>query len=199
LFLKRVSPVGAKIVLMEQVHGADIKVLSLDGITEKKPLVLKGVDGVFFRKYSAIVSVGIRVADCIPVFILSENKLIGAVHAGRRSIAGGIMELFLSTALDNGYSIESMEFLAGPHICGSCYEVSGAAAAEFAKGTSEEILNGRHLNLYKAMTIRLCRKGIKKESVNLLKSKEYCTFENDRYCSYRRKDKRRSMAFAVQV
>ncbi len=164
------------------------------GSINDKERLLKGADGILFSPVSGIVAVGIRVADCMPVFILSENKLIGAVHVGRRGLIAGIMEVFISDAVALGYRSENMEFFVGPHICGSCYEISLEAATEFPK----EVLSGRYLNLYEALSVRLYHRGIKKKAVKLLKKRDYCTFENSKYCSYRSKDMRRSMAFAIQ-
>lgn len=178
---------------MEQVHGAEFKSINPSRMEAGRILTIKGVDGVVLEG-SGPVAMGVRVADCMPVFAVSEGKLIGAFHAGRRGVEAGIGESFLRRACGELVKKDSIEFFAGPHICGRCYEISAADAETFPS----EALNGRRLDLFKALQIRLIRAGIKKEKVKLLKKRNYCTFENEKYSSYRRKDKKRSMAFAIQ-
>lgn len=163
-------------------------------MAKEKIKVEKGVDGVFLKNFRGSVKVGVRVADCMPVFGFSKGKLIGAFHAGRRGLAGGIVESFLKKAVTGGYKKEDLRFFIGPHICGSCYEIP----REDTSGFPPEALNGRCLDMFMALRIELEHAGINKEQVKLFKNKNYCTYENKKYCSYRRKDKRRSMAFAIQ-
>ena len=64
-------------------------------------------------------------ADCVPVFLLDARaRAVGAVHAGWRGVAAGILERVVDVmAAAYGTSVTDLQLHLGPAICGSCYEV----------------------------------------------------------------------------
>ena len=113
-----------RLVLMDQCHGAEVAVVTgrRDG-----PLA---VDGVVTTEPD--LALGVLVADCTPVLLSDEGAgVIGAVHAGRPGMAGGIVGVAVSAMRDVGAT--SITAVVGPSVCGRCYEVplamrEGAAA-----------------------------------------------------------------------
>ncbi len=72
----------------------------------------------------AIRSVGIQTADCVPVFVVSQDrKARSALHCGWRGIAGGIISSVLGTLKLRGFNPSDLEVAIGPSARGCCYEV----------------------------------------------------------------------------
>lgn len=78
------------------------------------------------------VALGVYVADCLPVFLADPSSgVIAAVHAGRRSLVGGVIEKTLDAMVVKGADLHKMVVAYGPSICGDCYEVGSELADEF--------------------------------------------------------------------
>lgn len=70
------------------------------------------------------VLLAISVADCVPIFLVSEQpRAIAMVHAGWRGVAGGALESAVGALLRRNASTGSLWVHCGPSICGRCYEV----------------------------------------------------------------------------
>lgn|GEM_PF-368021 len=109
------------VVFLSQVHGSLI-LQDPSGGEEADGLVVSG----------GRLSPGLRVADCLPVFILGSGYR-AAFHAGWRGLASGIagrMIGMLPAAPD--------WVLLGPCICGDCYEVGPDVRRAVLKGLPEE-------------------------------------------------------------
>ena len=96
---------------VHQVHGT--KVVDHSCADEK-------ADGIF--TFEAGVFVGVKTADCLPV-LFHGPSVVGAVHAGWRGLAGGILSEARDFLLSHGVSLAQMTVMLGPAICGSCFEV----------------------------------------------------------------------------
>jgi YfiH family protein len=136
------------------------------------------------------VLIGIVVADCVPILIYDQNrKIIGAVHAGWKGTAGGIlektfrlmMERFKSRPVDVLVSI-------GPSIKKCSYEVDAhvkeAVEGKTGQGNYIDPEGDKYmLDLAEANRIQALNSGVPEK--NIWKSEE-CTFCNpDIYYSYR--------------
>jgi len=126
------SATGAECVVhARQLHGADVLVhtaaslalLEGEGGTAGVPLLADPADGHLTRE--AGVLLGVTTADCVPVFFVApESRVVGAVHAGWRGVALGVLERSLSE-LSSGFATAAgdLHVHLGPAICGRCYEV----------------------------------------------------------------------------
>ena len=66
----------------------------------------------------------VSVADCVPVYLFDpESEVVGLLHAGRKGVAGGILERGVRTMTDSGAQVARVHVHTGPSICGECYEV----------------------------------------------------------------------------
>ena len=83
------------------------------------------------------VLIGIKVADCVPVLIFDTvRKAIGAVHAGWRGTADGILKNAVSVMLDRFCSSPSNLLVAiGPSIKKCCYCVGNDVVEAVSKVT----------------------------------------------------------------
>ena len=143
---------------MKQTHSSEVKIINNEGLYNS--------DGIETNTQN--LPLVVRVADCIPILMKSEN-LISAVHAGWRGINNSIFEKSLKN-----HNIKSLKISIGPHAKECCYEVKEDLKLLFPLSTLE--LNGKYyLNL---------RKRIKdfcvKENIELEVFQE-CTICDDNY------------------
>lgn len=186
--------------------GADLSEISrLAGIAEKhiympvqkhtdKVVVLDAVAGPVIA--DAVITnrkdilIGVQVADCVPVLLYDGARgVIGAVHAGWRGTASGILKNAIRECAGRFRSNpEDIRIAIGPSIKICCYEVDPdvARAVEKATGPGDYISHKGskyHIDLPKANRIQAISEGVKKENISI---SEDCTFCNpDKYCSYR--------------
>jgi len=102
-----------KTVYMNQVHGDDIEIISehSDQLLTCDALVTT----------TPGITLAVLTADCIPL-LLSSEKVIAAVHVGRRGLVNGVAAKTVRKMRELGALSISAVF--GPSICGECYEVN---------------------------------------------------------------------------
>ncbi len=131
------------LVFLSQVHSADILVSPSGG---------EVADGLIMDAGSRAPA--LRVADCLPVFLASEERT-AAFHAGWRGLAAGIasrmIELFSGTP--------DMVVL-GPSICAECYEVGPEVRNAVLDGISTDGHPPDHLDLGLAAVERMRKAGL---------------------------------------
>lgn len=118
------------LVFMRQVHGAAVATV---GPADRGRGVQPGfppVDGADALVTTATdVALVVLVADCVPVLLVDPGRAVGAVHAGRRGIAAGVVEAAVAALTDTP---EQCLAVVGPAIGGCCYEVPDALADDVA-------------------------------------------------------------------
>jgi polyphenol oxidase len=123
-----------------QVHGPAVLVAEPD-----RPDRARG-DGRPVAAADGIVTgapgvAAVGAADCVPVLLADpEARVVGAVHAGRRGIALGVVETAVAALALAGGDPAATVALIGPAIGGCCYqvgpEVRGAVLARCAAAAS---------------------------------------------------------------
>ena len=101
-----------------QVHGA--RVVWASAANE-----LGDADAVLTRERG--VRVGVSSADCVPILI-AANGVVGAVHAGWRGLAAGVIEAALAELASSAPGA-AVAAAIGPCIGGCCYEVDAPVLA----------------------------------------------------------------------
>lgn len=172
---------------VKQIHGANIAVLSdgrLDGADVS--------DGVVTRQTGYVV--GVKTADCVPVILAdTAHGVIGAVHAGWRGTAGGVVKEAVRVMLSLGATGESIHAFIGPHIGACCYTVDESRASQFMNmfGPSAPVAYRQeevwHLGLGTANRIQLIEAGVKPANIDHIVSCTSCQI--DRFYSYRKDTK----------
>ena len=107
----------ADLVWMEQVHGRSVQVISgrADGPVEVTDALVTATPGLVLV---------VQVADCVPLLLWDERaRVIGAVHCGRQGLRLGVAGQAITAMVGLGASVESINALLGPAICGQDYEV----------------------------------------------------------------------------
>ncbi len=158
---------------MNQVHGDRIAVIEV--VTDEAPTadaLVTGIPGV---------TLAVMVADCIPLLLTSKES-VAAVHVGRRGLVNEITRKTLQVMREMGAS--KISGIVGPSICGTCYEVSegiyNEVIASHPTAQSRTKSGTQALDLPAALMQVLLEEGV--EIVDQFE----CTFESDKYFSYRR-------------
>ncbi|MEO0129307.1 MAG: polyphenol oxidase family protein [candidate division WOR-3 bacterium] len=166
-FLEKFKP-----IMLKQIHS-DI-IVDIDD--EKKTTG----DGLITSGNQCI---GVKVADCLPVYLFSKNR-IAILHCGWRSIIKGILKKAKDILIDYKYVL-------GASIGPCCYEIKSDLESLYQNHYSEALIKKNYkiyLNLKKAVIIELGEK-------NLVADLDYCTYCNTLYFySHRRGDKARNYA-----
>jgi YfiH family protein len=145
-------------------------------------------DAIITNRKSVLI--GIKTADCVPILIYCpDQKVIGAVHAGWRGTAKGILRKTIKKMIEI-YSCKKENFLIaiGPHIRGCCYEVGeeviDAMKSQISNNDYIISKNGKfHIDLGMANVIQAIEEGLKKEQIFTVDDCTYC--KSNEYASYR--------------
>lgn len=161
------------VATMRQVHGADVS-WAMPGLVPEADALLT---------YTPNVAVLVRVADCVPVVLVTEERdTVGVVHAGRRGLVAGVVPAAAQILQDRGRG--AVTAWVGPHICGRCYELDVDTAAEVADAVppaaSTTWSGTPAADLGAGVTAQLHELGA---TVHHLGG---CTLEDDRFFSFRR-------------
>ncbi|QPK94431.1 peptidoglycan editing factor PgeF [Actinomyces sp. zg-332] len=128
----------------------------------------------------------VMVADCVPV-LLSNRKgdISAAVHVGRQGMVNQILPKTLNKLFEMGIKSEELYAAIGPSICGNCYEVDEKVYVDCVSVEPNSAWltpqKTDAINVYNAVLDQLSRNNI----VNI-ETVDVCTFEDDRFYSYRR-------------
>jgi YfiH family protein len=111
------------VVHARQVHGSDVHRVGGARPAPDVPSLLDPADGHVTDQSDVLLAV--TTADCVPVFLVDvRRRAVGAVHAGWRGVAAGILEN-AAEAMSQAFGTRGDELRVhlGPAICGGCYEV----------------------------------------------------------------------------
>ncbi len=161
-----------------QRHTSDV--IILDGLERKI------ADGVLTDRKGIILS--IETADCVPILLCDPQiPVIGAVHAGWRGTASGIIRNAIGK-MKEAFGSEPSEILIaiGPSIRGCCYEVDEPVKNALCSQTGsyyESRNNKYYIDLSRENLKQALMEGIKEENIWL--SGECTCCNPERFHSYR--------------
>ncbi|TMA56956.1 MAG: peptidoglycan editing factor PgeF [Deltaproteobacteria bacterium] len=168
------------VVTARQVHGTRVATAAPGPPPEADALISATAGQV----------VGVVTADCVPVLLIDRRRRVaGAVHAGWRGAAAGVIEAAVAK-LDTAFQADapSLEAVIGPAIGACCYEVGEEVLAAFRARVGDGTApawshrDGRlHLDLRAAARLLLRGTGVGRVAVV-----GPCTACGSGYCSYRR-------------
>lgn len=170
----------ARVVWMNQVHGADTVVVSAPWGERPVPQV----DAIVTAERG--LALAVLTADCTPVLLADPVAgIAAAAHAGRPGMIAGVVPAALRAMTELGADPARIVARTGPAVCGKCYEVpeemradvaavEPAAHAETSWGTpSVDVTAGVHA--------QLDRLGVRDRQQSPV-----CTLESGDHFSYRR-------------
>lgn len=184
LFLKETGYGHCKVFIPNQQHTSDVYLLN--GFIDTNVVA----DSVITKQKN--VFIGIMVADCVPILLYDTiSKAIGAVHAGWRGTAGGIIKNTISIMERNFQTQpDKVHMSIGPCIHKCCYQVGSEVVEQVMKSTGrgqyvEKTKKGLYIDLKEANRLQAEACGI--TNIWVL---EKCTFcSKMEFFSYRREGK----------
>ncbi|MEW1601721.1 MULTISPECIES: peptidoglycan editing factor PgeF [unclassified Streptomyces] len=170
----------ARVVWMNQVHGADAVVV--DEPWGDRPV--PEVDAIVTARRG--LALAVLTADCVPVLLADPVAgVVAAAHAGRPGLVAGVVPAAVRAMTGLGADPARIVARTGPAVCGRCYEVpeemradvaaaEPAAYAETGWGTpAVDVVAGVHAQLERLGVLARERSPV-------------CTRESDDHFSYRR-------------
>ncbi len=128
--------IGAPVHFAHQIHGTDVLIVDAD--LDKQLAPIAGLGGAAVSADALVtdvpgVALGVLVADCVPVLLADPvSGAAGAAHAGRRGLAGGVVQRTVQALVTLGARAEDLRAVVGPAAGGCCYEVPERLRAEVA-------------------------------------------------------------------
>ena len=114
-----------KVVSANQIHSGDV--MYVDGLPANTP----SLDG--FVTDTKGLTLCVKVADCLPILLEdAQAGVVGAVHAGWRGSAKGIVCNALAEMEARGAKRERVRAVIGPRIGACCFEVKEDFVAEYS-------------------------------------------------------------------
>lgn len=171
-----------RLVFMDQVHGADVAVVSAaERRGDSSGTATPRADGMVTT--DAGLALAVLVADCVPVLLADlDAAVVGVAHAGRPGLIAGVVPAALTAMRAAGAT--RIVAAVGPSVCGRCYEVPGdmrAAGAAVAPVSATVSWTGTPaLDVAAGVVAQLAEAGVPVHWV------PGCTRESDRLYSYRR-------------
>ncbi|MFF3905273.1 peptidoglycan editing factor PgeF [Streptomyces sp. NPDC001848] len=170
----------ARVVWMNQVHGADVAVV--DAPWGENPV--PEVDAIVTSRRG--LALAVLTADCTPVLLADPVAgIAAAAHAGRPGMVAGVVPAVVRAMMELGADPARIVARTGPAVCGRCYEVpetmraevsavEPAAHAETSWGTpAVDVTAGVHAQLDR---LGVCDRA----------QSPVCTLESGDHFSYRR-------------
>ena len=149
-----------------------------------------GLDAIISKDKN--VALGVFVADCVPI-LLSDDRAIGAIHAGWKGTLGGITINTINEMKKAGTEPNEMMVWIGPHI-GMChYDVPESRAQKFLNTFDNDpkvasfFENKWHVDIGWANYRQLVDSGVKPEHINAPPTCTACQI--DTYFSFRKDSK----------
>ncbi len=179
------------LILLKQVHGADG--LCIESEEQASALIPRSYDGDYLITNIKNIGIGVLTADCLPIVIYDpKTESIGISHAGWRGSVQGIgIKMFEHMEQVFGVKKESVQIFFGPSAGVCCYEVDSSFLKnrkDVSYGLQTLTLKKTHNKTYFDLALfnklQFSDIGIKEEQIDSMQN--YCTIENNLFCSYRR-------------
>jgi YfiH family protein len=173
-----------------QVHGRMVELIEPEGEGEYAETLEAEIRDRYQGQLSADalvtaqrnVLLTIRIADCFPILLASEDgRIVAAAHAGWRGVVGNIVEKTVRAMHEAaGSAAAPAKLLAaiGPGICADCFEVGEEVAEQFEKtGQGARVIRRTghkpHVDLRAVLAAQLHAAGVTR-----IDSHKLCTVEN---------------------
>lgn len=177
---------ASSMIVGEQVHGRRVFTLTSGG--RNGWLVVPECDGLVTPTPN--LALAVRAADCVPLLLWVAGAAIGAVHAGWRGMAGGIVAAAVTRLMRLGHRASDIYAAIGPAIGPCCFEIGSDAASKLSAlpGGEEAVVRRDGKSWYADLTMlataQLAATGVR--SSHILTPGECTSCRADLFFSYRR-------------
>ena len=188
---------GHHVAWMSQRHSARVRVVTRP--PGRGRTTVGECDALVARRSGpAAPAVAVMVADCVPLLLASPSgDHVAAVHVGRQGLAGGVVTATLDRLAAEGAPTGELYASLGPSICGRCYEVPEEMRADVARvvpqARAETSWGTPALDVPAGVAAQLRAAGVTR-----LQRVDLCTYEDERFYSYRRDGRTGRFAGLVQ-
>ncbi|KAF3464940.1 peptidoglycan editing factor PgeF [Streptomyces sp. Tu 3180] len=170
----------ARVVWMNQVHGADAVVV--DGPWGDRPV--PEVDAIVTARRG--LALAVLTADCVPVLLADPVAgIVAAAHAGRPGLVAGVVPAAVRAMTELGAEPSRIVARTGPAVCGRCYEVPeemrAAVAAVEPAAHARTSWGTPAVDVGAGVHAQLERLGVRDREQSPV-----CTLESGDHFSYRR-------------
>ncbi|MFG3005279.1 peptidoglycan editing factor PgeF [Streptomyces calvus] len=170
----------ARVVWMNQVHGADAVVVEEPWGERPVP----EVDAIVTARRG--LALAVLTADCVPVLLADPVAgIAAAAHAGRPGLVAGVVPAAVRAMTEQGADPARIVARTGPAVCGRCYEVPSAMRAEVAAvepaAHAETSWRTPAVDVAAGVHAQLERLGVRDREQSPV-----CTLESADHFSYRR-------------
>ncbi|MCQ4202089.1 peptidoglycan editing factor PgeF [Streptomyces sp. NPDC058783] len=170
----------ARVVWMNQVHGADVAVV--DAPWGDRPV--PRVDAVVTAERG--LALAVLTADCVPVLLADPVAgIAAAAHAGRPGLVAGVVPAAVRAMTELGADPARIVARTGPAVCGRCYEVPeemrAAVAAVEPAAYADTSWGTPAVDVSAGVHAQLERLGVRDRAQSPV-----CTRESKDHFSYRR-------------
>ncbi|MFG2812173.1 peptidoglycan editing factor PgeF [Streptomyces sp. NPDC048410] len=170
----------ARVVWMNQVHGAEVAVVEEPWGENPVP----EVDALVTARRG--LALAVLTADCVPVLLADPVAgVVAAAHAGRPGMLAGVVPAAVRAMTALGAEPGRIVARTGPAVCGRCYEVPEAMRAEVAAAEpaahAETSWGTPAVDVSAGVHAQLDRLGVRDRERSPV-----CTKESDDHFSYRR-------------
>ncbi|WP_327716580.1 peptidoglycan editing factor PgeF [Streptomyces sp. NBC_00490] len=169
-----------RVVWMNQVHGAEVAVVSEAWGDRPVP----EVDAVVTAERG--LALAVLTADCTPVLLADPVAgVVGAAHAGRPGMIAGVVPAAVRAMTGLGAEPARIVARTGPAVCGRCYEVPDAMRADVSAvepaAYAETSWGTPAVDVTAGVHAQLERLGVRDREQSPV-----CTLESGDHFSYRR-------------
>ncbi len=189
LFLNKLNLTQENVVIQKQTHSAIVNIIDAPK---------QNLEGDALITSTPNIGLAVSTADCNNIYLYDKSKnVIAAVHSGWRGTEKKILKKTL-IKLKESFNSESKDLIVfiGPSISKKNYEVGTEVATNFdekyteQKGNSDKYL----LDLQSGILDTLLEFGIPKSNIE---KSSICSFQNNKFQSYRRDGKNSGRALGV--
>jgi YfiH family protein len=179
---------GRRVYLPRQEHTDTVIVL-------EKDLDATVGDAVLTDRHD--IMLGIQTADCVPILLFDRvRRVVGAVHAGWRGTAKGILKKTVET-MGGRFDSDPRDVIVamGPAIRWCCYDVAEDVVEAVRQATGNDnyhkVEDGKNcLDLQSANAAQALSAGITKDHLSIIEECTYCFPETYYSYRYNKTDKR---------
>ncbi|MDO4637706.1 MAG: peptidoglycan editing factor PgeF [Lautropia sp.] len=195
------AAIGRPIVWLRQIHGTTVVDQDLCG--ENPAGEEAEADAQLTTRRD--VALGIQVADCLPVLLADQQgRVVGAAHAGWRSLAGGILQATVQAMRQKVPQAVLTAWL-GPCIGPGAFEVGDEVRAAFLAALPQAEVQVAHAftagaqpGKWLANLSQLARLHLEALGVTRIVGDAHCTWSDpQRFWSYRRDQRCGRMAALI--
>lgn len=178
-FFKFIGIDSGQVISAGIANGINVKIISANS-----PKIIYEADGLVTNDKNTFLS--ITIADCIPVYFYEpKNGISGIAHCGWKGIVNGIIKNTLNKIFELGGKTENLAVALGPGICKSHFEIKEDISDKFSDYPEFIIRSDDKISVDLRGIIKKQLGNFQIKSENIEDNPD-CTFEGDKYFSFRR-------------